>query len=344
MFYKGLGTSNPGTNLRFLKEEEIQVVTLLTSCKEIVIELTQLLRNLPCFDFFVAFPFAYLHIGTTTILVCSDPLTGKKVSAMAVISPILRPSPIVYPDSDGQPMAETGIHVKRMIYLIDALSDFYQDDPLVYVIGNIFIYYEEGNPQKSISPDTFVVFGVPKKERRVYKVWEEGKAPDVVFEVTSKKTRRQDTQEKPGLYARLGVQEYFLFDPLEEYLHPPLQGYRLVEGVYIPISPELGSDGNVALRSQILGLIIQREESWPRLYDARTGERLLTSEEAQVARREADIRAMREAEARQEAETRAMQEAKARRQIEAQMLKEARARQEAEEEIKRLKDKLGRIR
>jgi Uma2 family endonuclease len=203
-------------------------------------------------------------------------------------------------------MAETGIHVQRIIYLITALNGRYQENPQVYVIGNIFIYYEEGDPSKSVSPDTFVVFGVPKRERRTYKTWEEGKVPDVVFEVTSKKTRRQDLQTKWELYARLGVQEYFLFDPLEEYLEPPLQGYRLIEGGYLPIPSEPTVEGGLAVQSAVLGLIVRKEGSWPILYDAVTGERLLTPEELLVARREAETRA-------HQAETRAHHEATARR-------------------------------
>ena len=199
---------------------------------------------------------------------------------MAIVPPTLQPSPVVYPESDGKPMAETDLHRDQMLYLIVALHDRYRNDPMVYVTGNLLIYYEEGNPYKSVAPDTFVVFGVPKRKRRIYKIWEERKAPDVVFEITSRSTQDEDLEEKWALYARLGVQEYVLFDPLEEYLDPPLQGYRLVEGVYHSIMPELTSEEGLALRSEALGVIIRYEEGWPMLYDVRTGERLLTPEEA----------------------------------------------------------------
>ena len=270
---------------------------------------------------------------------------------MAVVSPIRQPATIVYPESDGKPMAETGIHVQRMIYLITALNGRYRDDPMVYVIGNIFVYYEEGNPSKVVSPDTFVVFGVPKRERRIYKVWEEGKAPDVVFEITSKKTRRTDTQKKWTIYAQLGVQEYFLFDPLEEYLDPPVQGHRLVGGTYRLMTPEAMSDGDVTLRSHVLGLLIRREGSWPILYDAQTGERLLTPEEALIAWRQ-ETAARQEAEARaRQAETRIREEIEARydaearaRQAEAQAIQKTAAIQSAEEEIQRLKAEVERLR
>src|SRR5437588_1582654 len=98
--------------------------------------------------------------------------------------------PVIYPSSDGKPMAETEYHVNLMTYFISALKTRYAHRDDVYVMGNNFIYYEEGNPKVRLSPDTYVVFGVPKRIRDSYKVWEEGgKFPDVVFEFTSKKTR-----------------------------------------------------------------------------------------------------------------------------------------------------------
>jgi Uma2 family endonuclease len=263
---------------------------------------------------------------------------------MAIVSPILQSETIFYPESDGKPMAETGIHVQRMIYLITALNGRYRDDPMVYVIGNIFVYYEEGNPYKSVSPDTFVVFGVSKRERRVYKIWEEGKAPDVVFEITSKSTEEEDLGRKRTLYARLGVQEYFLFDPLQEYLRPPLQGYRLVDGVYRPVVPEPSSDGEVAVRSQILGVVIRHEESWPILYDAQTGERLLTPEELQVAYQQTETARQELQVAYQQTETARQELQVAYQQAETRAQQEAAARQEAEEEIKRLKAEVERLR
>ena len=69
----------------------------------------------------------------------------------------------------------------------------------------------------------------------MYKTWIEGKSPDVVIETTSKKTRRKDTVDKPALYAQLGVKEYFLFDPTQDYLEPSLQGHRLAGEGYVRI-------------------------------------------------------------------------------------------------------------
>lgn len=198
--------------------------------------------------------------------------------------------PVYYSESDGEPMAETDIHANALIYLREALKDYYRDDPQVYVAGDLLLYYVEGDPFQSVAPDVFVVFGVPKRDRRVYKVWEEGKGPDVVIELTSLSTSRQDRGPKKGTYEMLGVREYFIFDPLGEYLDPPLVRYRLEDGVYWPKVGE-------RLDSAILGLEFRLEGNLLRLYDPKTGEKLLTPLEAQEkARREAERRRQAEAE------------------------------------------------
>lgn len=130
-------------------------------------------------------------------------------------SPVHRaPRPVYYPESDGKPMGETDTHVRYMMDVRTALEHHYRDRQDVYVSGNNMMYYVEGDPRKSVSPDVYVVFGIRKHERRIYKLWEEGKGPDFVLEISSRKTRREDTGRKHDLYRVLGVQEYFLYDPL----------------------------------------------------------------------------------------------------------------------------------
>lgn len=202
---------------------------------------------------------------------------------------------VYYPESDGQPMAETDTHRRQMMYLIDALEDYFRADPNVYVAGNLFVYYEEGDPTQVVAPDVFVVKGVPKGDRRIYKVWEEGKGPDVVFEVTSRGTRKEDLGPQKGTYEMLGVEEYFLFDPLEEYLEPRLMGFRLAASGYRQIEQE-------PLMSHVLGLELWVEGEMLRLVNPITGEKLLTPLEAQEARRQAEARAAQEAVARRLAE------------------------------------------
>jgi hypothetical protein len=165
----------------------------------------------------------------------------------------------------------------------------------------MLFYYEEGNSAACVAPDVFVVQGVAKGERRTYKLWEEGQPPTVVFEITSRRSRLEDLGTKRALYAMLGVREYFLYDPLGEYLRPPLQGYRLHEGEYERVLP--GDKGELA--SQALSLVLRLEEGRLRVVNPVTGERLLTPAEALATRRAAAESRQAEAAARQAAEARA---------------------------------------
>ena len=116
-----------------------------------------------------------------------------------------------------------------MLDLIETLKAHFAADPMVYVSGNMLLFYEEGNSRRHVAPDVFVVRGVPKRLRDNYLIWEEGKGPDLVIEITSKTTRREDQTKKLALYRDvLQVPEYFQFDPTEDYLKPPMQGFRLV--------------------------------------------------------------------------------------------------------------------
>jgi Uma2 family endonuclease len=195
---------------------------------------------------------------------------------------------IEYPESDGQPL-ESDAHVQEMIDLRIALRRHFRGRD-AYVGSNLFVYYQEGNPRASVGPDVFVTLGVSSEMRRLYKVWEEGKPPTVVFEITSRSTRREDLGRKKDLYAGLGVEEYFLHDVLGECLMPRLQGFRLEDGRYRRIEP----DAEGCLESRVLGLRLREEGMWLRLIDAATGELLLFQDEAiekaERARREAEQR------------------------------------------------------
>ena len=217
-------------------------------------------------------------------------------------SPILSStSTIEYPDSDGQPMAESDFQRKPLTYGVEALDIYFQDRRDVYVSGNLFIYYEEGNPQASIAPDVFVVFGEPKRDRPSYLLWSEPKAPDFVLEITSRRTRREDQETKPATYARLGVQEYWQYDPTGDYLAPALQGFQLVAGHYEPLPAPVSPEGTRVLHSTVLGLDVSLEDGRLRFVDPTTGQRLLTHQETEQARRA-------EAQARHVAEERAAQD------------------------------------
>jgi Uma2 family endonuclease len=193
------------------------------------------------------------------------------------------PTEVDYPETDGKPMAETDIHADLMIQLRESLKSFFASQPDVYVSGNLLLYYEEGNPRKSVSPDVFVVFGVGKHKRRIYKLWQEGRAPDVVFEISSRGTWGEDLHKKFQLYARLGVGEYYVFDPEYDYLYQPLLAFRLEEGLYEAVEVV---DGRV--HSDALGLDLVDTGETLRLFDPRTGRFLPTREEIEAAREQAE--------------------------------------------------------
>ncbi len=172
-------------------------------------------------------------------------------------------------------MAETGIHVLVILFLYDLLREHFAKRTDVYVAANMFLYYEEGNPRANKAPDVMVIMGVGNHERRIFKTWEEGAVPSTIIEVTSKKTRKEDQTSKPAVYAQVGVAEYFLFDPLDEYLKPRFQGYRLEGHSYLPMAPE--PDGG--LTSAQLGVRLIPEGQILRVVNARTGQRILTSRE-----------------------------------------------------------------
>jgi Uma2 family endonuclease len=180
-------------------------------------------------------------------------------------------------------MGETDVHIDALLYLRQALRYFFHRDERTYVAGNLLFYYEEGDPKAVKAPDVFVVKGIAKHDRRIYKLWEERVSPCVVFEVTSRSTRVEDQGTKRALYERLGVGEYFLFDPREEYLAPPLQGFTLVGEHYEPMDP--ASDGT--LRSDALNLILRPEGKLLRLVDPTSGNVLPTLQEAATRAEEA---------------------------------------------------------
>lgn len=208
------------------------------------------------------------------------------------------PQAIHYPESDGKPMGETGFHVMAILSLLASLRAFFRNAPDVYAGADMLFYYEEGDPKVYKVPDVFVAKGVATHERRTYKLWEEKVSPNVIFEITSRSTRWEDTGEKKGLYAELGVREYFLFDPQGEYLKPRLQGFQLVQDFYQPLAPN--KDGS--LRSKELGLILRPDGNLLRLVDPASGELVPTLDEALESRDEAEARAAAETQRAEAAE------------------------------------------
>jgi Uma2 family endonuclease len=242
-----------------------------------------------------------------------------------------------FPESDGQPMGETGIHVNQILALYAALRLFFRFVQDVYVGANMFMYYEPTDPRQNFCPDVFAAFGVRPGERRTWKTWEEGKVPDIIIEITSKSTRREDTREKRALYEDLGVREYFLFDPLHEYLTPRLQGHRLVAGRFEPLSGDV-------LTSEVLGLELRvKDDDRLHFFDPKRGMWLLINEELSDYADEVAARAEAER-ARAEAAVTHAETERARAEAAVTHAETEHARAEAAEaELARLRDEIARL-
>jgi len=121
---------------------------------------------------------------------------------------------IIYPDSDGKPMAENTLQYDWIVKITGGLRRVFGDDPKVFVAGDLFWYPVEGRPDIRIAPDVLVVFGRPPGHRMSYRQWEEeGIAPQVVFEVLSPSNRVGEMSSKFDFYRRHGVEEYYIYDP-----------------------------------------------------------------------------------------------------------------------------------
>jgi Uma2 family endonuclease len=121
---------------------------------------------------------------------------------------------VVYPDSDGQPMADNTLQWEWIATIKGGLDALFRDDPDVFVAGDLLWYPVEGDNKTRTAPDAMVALGRPKGYRGSYRQWEEGGvAPQVVFEVLSPGNRFGEMLRKHRFYETFGVEEYYLYDP-----------------------------------------------------------------------------------------------------------------------------------
>ena len=234
-----------------------------------------------------------------------------------------------FPDSDGEPVAENGDNLFQMIDMIFGLRGHLEPQGH-HVGGNLLMYYNPASGWDHVSPDVFVALHAGARRRRKWETRVEGTFPEVVFEVTSPSTEDVDLGHKVHLYARLGVQEYYIFDPSGE-LQPPFRAYGAVEGQLEPL--DLLPSGGVA--SALLGLEIRPIDAVLRAIDPATGRPLIVPDEARAAWR-AELEAREAVEARlADAEARLASEAAARQTAEASL-------QDAMAELARLRAAQGR--
>jgi Uma2 family endonuclease len=186
----------------------------------------------------------------------------------AIVTP-----PIHYPAGDGQPGAETFDHLYVILITIEVLRQYLEEVQAV-VMGNQYLYYSQGYPRLRCAPDVMVIFGVEPRSRDNYKIWEEGAVPRVIFEMTSASTKDQDEGFKKDLYEQLGVEEYWQFDPKQDWIDGQLRGYRLVGDGYVPmVSDRPEVIGNH--QSTALGLRLEPAGALIAFYRLDNGEKLL---------------------------------------------------------------------
>jgi Uma2 family endonuclease len=230
------------------------------------------------------------------------------------------PNPdIFYPSSDGEPLAESYDHLYVIMTTLAMLLAHLKGQQAT-VLADQFLYYAQGFPRLRVAPDVMVIFDVEPGGRDNYKIWEEGRVPSVIFEMTSPGTRNKDDVEKKHLYESLGVTEYWQFDPRGEWIPEQLRGFRLQgdeEPVYVPVTDNT---------SQALQLRLVVEDKIIAFYRLDNGVRLLPLEELnlaleqQIAQTEAETqRADLEAQKAEEAYQRANREAQRARDLEAQL-------------------------
>ena len=214
--------------------------------------------------------------------------------------------PVLKPDA-----MEQNIQLRAIINLLAAHFTDFDRRPDVFLDSNTIICYDPRNLNVRVSPDVYLAFGVDApaiRQRKLYLPWEVGKPPDWVLEIASSSTGREDVGRKREIYARIGVPEYWRFDPKDgEYHGAKLAGDRLVDGEYQPIELTREPDGILKGHSTVLGLSLCWDDNWPRLYNPATDTYLEGWSEVWAARQEAEAQAAVEQAARLAAESRIRQ-------------------------------------
>ena len=223
---------------------------------------------------------------------------------------------IHYPDSDDEPLLDGRYQEPYFTEIVGTVREHFRSRPDVEVSGNTFIYYEEGNPRRFISPDLHVTLGVTAEGfasmdyRNTYLVWEIGKPADFVLEIASESAALRDVTEKRVLYARIGFGEYWRFDGSGgDFYGEPLVGEYLADGEYRRFHVAPDAEGRPHGYSPALALWLYWDAGQLRFYDPATGRWLLSraeivaakeraqaaqqAAEAQVAELQAELRRLR---------------------------------------------------
>ncbi len=198
---------------------------------------------------------------------------------------------------------EQNLEIAEIIGVFRAQFTDFNRRPDVFLDHETYICYDPSNLNLRVAPDVYLAFGVDARAirpRKLYLPWEVGKPPDFALEVASESTGAADVNRKPGIYAAIGVPEYWRFDPTGgQYHDAPLAGGLLVGGAYRPVDLTNEPDGILKGYSPLLEISLAWDEGWPRIYDPAAGTYLEGSREVWHAH-------LAERAARQAAETRAL--------------------------------------
>ena len=259
---------------------------------------------------------------------------------------------IFYPETDGMPLPDGEYQAPIYVRVNSTLRVHFKDVPEAWVNGNTFIYYVEGNPRRSVSPDCYVAFNLSEAARHslslegnnTYLLWEVGKAPDFVLEIASESTATADLGRKRDLYAEIGVSEYWRYDETGgDFYGEPLVGERLVDGEYQRLDLREEPDGRFWAHSDVLNLDLWWIEGELRFWDNAAGRWLLTHEEEQARAEQEHARAEQESARAEQESARAEQEAARAYRAETERDAEVAARREAEAELQRLRERLAEL-
>jgi Uma2 family endonuclease len=166
----------------------------------------------------------------------------QSITSTALFPP--EPDPF-YPESDGKPMSDSTLQFRWIVTIKENLELLFADHPNVFIAGDLLWYPVEGDNKICQAPDTMVVFGRPKGERRSYMQWLEGDIPpQVAFEILSHSNTRREMQAKREFYQQHGVEEYYVYDPMRL----RLSGWLSQQGQFVSI---VAMNGWVSPRLQI---------------------------------------------------------------------------------------------
>ncbi len=219
---------------------------------------------------------------------------------------------IIYPCSDGQPMADSTIQYKLIVTIKEGCELLLKDDPNVFIAADLLWYPVEGRTDISQAPDVMVVFGRPKGDRRSYLQFREDNIPpQVVFEIRSFSDSQIKIYKKFSFYNRYGVEEYYLYDPQQN----ELTGWQRIEGMLEVIEPmegwisprlgvrfELGSEGLEIYRPDGQKFLSYSELDEQRELERRRAEQQFQRAEGQFQRAEEASQRAEEASQRAEQE------------------------------------------